>query len=196
MNPSLIRKPPARPIASRSGTAPVVLDQEERGGRVVRDLLDYIPGLLVGEGVNAFGARLGAGFGSGDRALFAFDPEADQRADGAAELDRLVLGEVAQVLHLDLSVRVLVDGQRVDDAHGVALAQPLELGDDLAVELGMAEAENYELNWSDCHVVSLQSTVPWARSPSLVERLDASSTPGETRRARGPEAGVLGHDGS
>jgi hypothetical protein len=84
------------------------------------------------------------------------------------------------VLHLDLSLGVLVDRQRVDHAHGVALAQPLELGDDLAVELGVAEAENYELNWSDCHVVSLQSTVPWARSLSLVERLDASSTPGET----------------
>ena len=48
--------------------------------------------------MNAFGARLGAGLGSGDRALLAFDPEADQRTDRAAELDRLVLGEVAEVL--------------------------------------------------------------------------------------------------
>jgi len=56
------------------------------------------------------------------------------------------------MLHLDLSVNVLVDRQRVDHAHGVALAQPFELGDDLAVELGMTEAENNELNRSDCHV--------------------------------------------
>ena len=55
------------------------------------------------------------------------------------------------MLHLDLAVRVLVDGQRVDHAHGVALTQPFELGDDLAVELRVAEAENNELNWSDCH---------------------------------------------
>src|SRR6266516_3805439 len=83
--------------------------------------------------------------------LFAFDAEADQRADLAAELNRLVLGKVAEVLHFDLSLGVLVDGQRVDHAHGVALAQPFELGDDLAVELGMAEAENNELNRSYCH---------------------------------------------
>src|SRR5439155_23366960 len=80
------------------------------------------------------------------------DAEADQRPDLAAELDRLILGEVAQMLNLDLSVDVLVDRERVDHAHGVALAQPFELGDDLAVELGMAETQNNELNRSDCHV--------------------------------------------
>jgi hypothetical protein len=42
--------------------------------------------------------------------------------DLAAELDRLVLGQVAQVLHLDLAGGVLVDDQRVDRAHGVGLA--------------------------------------------------------------------------
>ena len=90
--------------------------------------------------MNAFGRRLGAGLGAGDRSFFAFDAESDQRPDLAAELDRLVLGEVAQVLHLDLSFGVLVHRQRVDHAHGVALAQPLELGDDLAVKLGVTEA--------------------------------------------------------
>ena len=44
------------------------------------------------------------------------------------------------MLHLDLSVGVLVHRERVDHAHGVALAQPLQLGDDLAVELGVTEA--------------------------------------------------------
>jgi hypothetical protein len=42
-----------------------------------------------------------------------------------------------------------LDGQRVDDADGVALAQPLELGDDLAVEVGLLEAQHDELNGSN-----------------------------------------------
>jgi hypothetical protein len=79
------------------------------------------------------------------------DPEADQRADLAAELDRLVLGEVAQVLDLDLSVRILVHRERVYHAHRVALTQALELGDDLAVELRMLEAEHNQLHRSDGH---------------------------------------------
>ena len=48
-------------------------------------------------------------------------------------------------------VGVLVDGQRVDHAHGVALAQPLELGDDLAVEVGVLESQHDQLNRSDRH---------------------------------------------
>ena len=59
--------------------------------------------------------------------------------------------QVAEVLDLDLAVGVLVDGERVDDAHRVALAQPLELGDDLAVEVGVVEAQNDQLDGSDCH---------------------------------------------
>jgi hypothetical protein len=68
--------------------------------------------------------------------------EAAPRADLAAELDRLVLGEVAQVLDLDLSVRIFGHRERVDHAHRVALTQALVLGDDLAVELRMLEAEH------------------------------------------------------
>ena len=52
---------------------------------------------------------------------------------------------------LDLSVGVLVHRERIDDAHRVALLQALELGDDLAVELGMAEAQHDELNGTDRH---------------------------------------------
>ena len=55
------------------------------------------------------------------------------------------------MLDLDLAVGVLVDRQRVDHAHRVALAQPLELGDDLAVKLGMLEAEHDQLDRSDRH---------------------------------------------
>ena len=43
------------------------------------------------------------------------------------------------MLDLKLAVCVLVDGQRVDDAHRVAFAEPLEFADDLAVEVRVAE---------------------------------------------------------
>ena len=56
------------------------------------------------------------------------------------------------MLDLELSLLVLVDGQRVDHAHRVAFAQPLQLGDDLAVELRVVEAQHDELNRSNCHV--------------------------------------------
>jgi hypothetical protein len=72
-------------------------------------------------------------------------------ADHRADLDRLVLGQVAQMLHLDLSVRVLVNRERVDHADGLLVMQPLELGDDLAVKLGVAKAYDDQLNWSNCH---------------------------------------------
>src|SRR5207248_3412359 len=141
---------------ARDGVAernrPVVLEQKQSGGRVVRDLLEDVPGRLVRERADALRSRLGAGGRSCLDSLFSFDAEADQRPDLAAELDRLILGEVAQMLNLDLSVDVLVDRERVDHAHGVALAQPFELGDDLAVELGLAETQNNELNRSDWHV--------------------------------------------
>ena len=51
-------------------------------------------------------------------------------------------GEVAEVGDLDLAVGVLVDGQGVDHPDGVALAQPLQLLDDLAVEVGVVEAQH------------------------------------------------------
>ena len=53
--------------------------------------------------------------------------------------------------HLDLAGRILVNGQRVDDAYRITLPQPLQLGDDLAVEVGVAEAEHDQLHRSDGH---------------------------------------------
>ena len=96
-----------------------------------------------------------ARFGAGLHALLALDPEADQRADLGAELDRLVLRQVAEVLDLELALGVLVDGQCVDHADRVALAQPLEFADDLAVELGVLEAEHDQLDGSDRHGCTL-----------------------------------------
>ena len=58
------------------------------------------------------------------------------------------------MLDLDVARGVLVDGQRVDDADGVALAQALELGDDLAVEIRLLEAQHDQLDRANCHAFS------------------------------------------
>src|SRR4051794_5647733 len=75
--------------------------------------------------------------------------QADESPDQAPEFHRLVLRQVAQVHRREFSVGVLVDGQRVDHPDGVVLPQPLELVDDLAVEIGFREPEHDELNGSD-----------------------------------------------
>jgi hypothetical protein len=53
--------------------------------------------------------------------------------------------------HLNLPLGVFVDGQGVDHPDGVAVAQPLQLGDDLAVEVRVVEAQDDELHRSDGH---------------------------------------------
>ena len=111
--------------------------------------------VLVGEHVGAFGGRLGPGQRAGGHAVLALDAEADQRADLAPELDRLLGRQVAEVLDGELAVRVLVDDERVDDPHGVRLPEPLELLDDLSVEVGVFEAQHHELNRSDRHAIVL-----------------------------------------
>ena len=73
MNPSEIRKPPARAMASRSGTAQWCSSRRRAAAE----------------------------------ALLALDAEADERADLAPELDRLLLREVAPVLDLDVAHGVL-----------------------------------------------------------------------------------------
>ena len=99
----------------------------------------------------------------------------------AAELDRLVTGEVAEVHDLDLAVGVLVDRERVDDAHGVALAELLELGDDLTVEVRVLEAEHDQLYRSDCHLpTSLSRDDPRSCRNSRGGR--PAETPSTTRR--------------
>src|SRR5438309_9235566 len=135
-------------VPQRDG--PMVLEQDERGGRVVGDVLEHVPGLRVGQGMDPLvGRDLGASRRAGRHSVFALDTQADQSTHLGAELDGLVTGQVAQVLNLDLSGRVLVDGQRVDHAHGVGLAEPFELSDDLPVEVRLVEAQYEKLNWSD-----------------------------------------------
>jgi hypothetical protein len=53
---------------------PVVLEQDERGGGVVGDLLEDVPGVLVGEDLYAVGGRVGACFGAGLEAFLALMP--------------------------------------------------------------------------------------------------------------------------
>ena len=117
----------------------MVLEQDERRGGVVRDLFQHIPCLVLGEDVHTalFDHCLGTGFRALLEAGFALEAEADQRADLAAELDRLLLGQVAEMLRLQFTVRALVDRQRVDHPDGVARPQTLQFSDDLTVELGV-----------------------------------------------------------
>ena len=109
--------------------------------------------------MDALGRRLlCADDGACLHSFLALDSEADQCADHGAELDRLVFRQVAEVLDLEVALGVLVDGQRVDHPHRVALAQPLELRDDLAVELRVLEAQHDELNRSNRHLAPSVST--------------------------------------
>src|SRR3954454_4023000 len=140
-------------IAQRHG--PGVLDEQERCGGVVGDLFDDVPGVFVAECLQTRRAGFRAGFGAGFRAGLAVDAEAEQRTDLAPQFDGLISGQVAQVLDLNLAAGVLVDGKRVDDTDRVTLAEFFQLGDDLAVEVGMIEPQDEHLDRTDGHVLPL-----------------------------------------
>ena len=78
MKPSAIRTPPALATASRNPTAQWCSDEEQCGGGVVRDLLDDIPRVLVGEQFEAFGAGLGTKHSADLHALFTLDTETNE----------------------------------------------------------------------------------------------------------------------
>ena len=48
-------------------------------------------------------------------ALLTLDPEPDQRTDRGAELDSLLVRQIAQVCNLDVASDLLVHCQRIDD---------------------------------------------------------------------------------
>src|SRR5215469_5478293 len=169
---------------------PVVLEQDQRRGRVGRDVLEHVPALFLGEHVHA--ALLGRHLGARKRArlhsVLALDAEADQGADLAAHLDGLPLGQVAEVLDRQVALRALVDGERVDHAHCVAGAKPLQLGDDLAVKIGVVEPKHEELHRADCHGVPLsRARLDWSSGAAGTE--PARSRPGPLSPAR------IGRDG-
>src|SRR5215208_7104266 len=94
-------EPVADPVSARASDRvaqrhrPMMLEQQQRRRGVVGDLLQNVPGLLLGEHADTVGRRFSARFGTGLHALLALDAQTDERADLAAQLDRLVLGEVA-----------------------------------------------------------------------------------------------------
>ena len=55
------------------------------------------------------------------------------------------------MLHLDLSVGVLVNRERVDHTDRLLVMQSLKLSDDLAMEIGVVETNDDQLNGSDSH---------------------------------------------
>ena len=59
--------------------------------------------------------------------------------------------QVADLERGDLAVLVLVDDERVDDLDELVLAQPVELGCDLAGEVGLGEAEHQHLYGANGH---------------------------------------------
>ena len=175
MKPSLRRKPAGAGDGVAQRNRPVVLEQDQRRRRVVRDVLEHVPRVLVGEDVHAVAHRLRA------RPRAGLDPSSPSmpRPISAPTLVpssiASSIGQVAQVRHLDLSGGVLVNRKRVDDAHRVALAQALELLDDLAVELGMVEPEDDELDWSDGHLHSFRCS----HGVSIPQAMSASPKRGE-----------------
>ena len=77
--------------------------------------------------------------------------EADQGTDGGAERKRLVGIEVALLDRFDHAVLGLAHGKEVDEPDDVAVSKSLELGSDLAVELGVLERDHEDLDGADGH---------------------------------------------
>ena len=143
----------ARPrdrVAERHG--PVVLEQEQRRRGVVGDVLEHVPRLLVGEHLDPFlGRRLGA---SSAPASMPSSPSIPRPISAATLLPNSIASSWVRLLRcidLHLALGVLVDGEGVDHADRVALAELLELLQDLAVEVRLFEPEHEQLNWPDCH---------------------------------------------
>ena len=157
MKPSPMRKPFARAIASRSGTAQWCSSNRSAAAESF-GISSRTSQASSSEKTSTPSAAASApACGAGLETLLALDAEAHERADLAAELDRLLLRQVAEMLDLHLALRVFVDSKRVNHADGVALTQPLQLGDDLAVELGMPEAQHDQLNGSNRHLFASPS---------------------------------------
>ena len=126
--------------------------------------------------IDALGSRLCACLGAGLGAFEPSGPEADQRADDRAELGRLVVAQVGALQHRHVSLGVLVDDDRVDHAHDVVLLQPVELGQDLALEVRFVEPQHQKLYGSDCHVPllsQLKSSIADAKGEDIARRPDS-----------------------
>src|SRR6266516_3060343 len=159
---------------------PVVLQQDKRGRGVIRDVLQHIP-LIPAEHVDPLlGGLFRARGRAGLHPFLTVDAEPDESADLAADLDRLCLGQVGQMLDLQVAIGILVHGEGVDHPHHAVLVQPLQLGDHLAVKVGVLEAQHDELHRSNSHIRS------FPRSSRL-----CSPSIGRTRRGRITHKGLV-----
>src|SRR3954463_6512789 len=78
---------------------PAVLEQQDRGGGVVRDLAEHVPLAAVSEDLHtALGRDLRTRQSARLEAVLAIDPESDQGSCRAAHLDRLVARQIAEML--------------------------------------------------------------------------------------------------
>ena len=140
MNSDASRNPPARAMASRSPIAQRCSSSTSSPAGVLGDLGQHVPGLLLVEHPAALGPDL--------EPFLAGRAQADQPVHQGAERGLLVGAELALVQDLDLAVGVLADGQGVDHPDQVVVAEPVQLGADLAVQVGLLEAQHQQLHRS------------------------------------------------
>src|SRR4051794_17699844 len=130
---------------------PEVLDERDRSGASGLDRVGDVPHLRLLEDM-AVGAGLGTGDGSGPHPRLASQAEPEQRPDGCAEVFGLLDRQVAPLDGFEVAVEVLLDGEGVDEADDVALAQTSQLLDHLTAEVRLGEADHEQLYGSDGHV--------------------------------------------
>ncbi len=137
MKPSARPTPPVRRIASRSGTAQWC-SSRTAPRRNRWDLLEDVPRVLVAEHVDAASAPASAPISA---PVSKSSPSIrDRSAPPACCRTRSPPPcSGCEVHHLHLTCSILMDGERVDHPHRVALAELLELRDDLAVEVRLVE---------------------------------------------------------
>ncbi len=126
-----------------------------------------------GEELDALFAHRGPDPGAGLKALLSGGSQSDQCADLGAELDGLVLAQVAGGDDGLLAIGALVDGQRVDDPERIDVPEPGELLRDLTLEVRRVEADRQKLYGSDSHTrlppsFAVRRAAPYQRRRSTV----------------------------
>jgi hypothetical protein len=111
MKPSLIRNPPAEATALRGGTA-------QRCSSMT--IAEADPSGMSSSTSHAFSSQntwmpSAAARAPASAPALTLDPEPDQRTDRGAELDSLLVRQIAQVCNLDVASDLLVHCQRIDD---------------------------------------------------------------------------------
>ena len=154
MKPSLMRKPPARMTASRSGTAHWCSRGSDAAAESFGMSSSTSQTRLTRERLDAtLCSGLRAGSGAGLETFFSFDAQSDQGADRRAELDRLILGQVAQMRDFDARLQHPCTPQSSRSREwcrspaGAPAPSMISPWNSRVVE-----AEDDELNRSNCHL--------------------------------------------